>query len=133
MAIGERTRRDAAPSPAALSPWPEDGPGRLEAIARLRQAVSGRTLDSDEAANHLGMVASAMVERYAPGAPQVIRDEATIRAAGYLAQSDFGTVGKESGLPGHDVEYVTNHASLFRNSGSAALLTNWKIRRAGKI
>ena len=133
MAIGDRTHRSSAATPAALSPWPEDGPGRLEAIARLRQAVSGRTLDSDSAANNLGLAASAMVERYAPTAPQALKDEALIRFAGYLAGSDYGGIVSETSVASAQVEYTVNHSNAWRHSGAGMLLTNWKIRRAGKI
>lgn len=87
---------------------------------------------ADEAANTLGAAASAMVEQYAPGAPQSVRDEATVRMAGYLAQSDFGSVVKESIGP-QDVEYAVNHANAFRNSGAAGLLSRWRVRRAGAV
>ena len=73
-----------------------------------------------------------MVERYAADAPQPLKDEAVIRFAGYLAQCDFGSHVKES-LGPMDTEYVTNHAAMFRNSGAAALLNRWRVRRAGAI
>ena len=102
------------------------------AVTRLKAATQGATLDSDDRTSELGAVAAAMVEQYAPGAPGPLKDEAVIRFAGYLAQSDFGTIGKEVIGP-RDVEYVTNHASAFRNSGAAMLLTRWRVRRAGAI
>ena len=119
----------------ALVPWPPttSAAARTAAVARLREAVGGRTRDSDDATNSLGEAAAALVEAYAPNAPQAIKDEALIRFCGYLAQSDFGTVIKESGLPGHEAEYVTNHANAWRNSGAGMLLTRWRIRRAGTI
>ena len=59
-----------------------------------------------------------MVENYAPGAPQAIRDEACIRIVGYLVNSDYGGFRKEpTSVGGQDGgEYVTNHAPAFRNS-----------------
>ena len=124
----------------ALSPWPAttSAAARTAAANRLSAAVGGRTLAADgtvdmDATNALGETASALVEAYAPNAPQSVKDEAVIRSGGYLSGSDFGTVIKESGLPGHEAEYVTNHSSMFRNSGAAALLTRWRIRRAGAI
>lgn len=120
----------------ALSPWPPttSAAARTAAVARLRQAVAGRTLDSEDAANALGECAAALVENYAPGAPQAVKDEAVIRFAGYLAQSDFGAIASEQGGPAPlQFEYVTNHANAFRNSGAAMLLTRWRVRRAGAI
>ena len=123
----------------ALSPWPPvtSVVARAAAIARLSSEVQGRTLNqdltvNDAATNHLGEVAAAMVEEYAPGAPQPIKDEATIRFAGYLAQSDFGAIMKEDVGP-LSVEHVVNHSGAFRNSGAAMLMSRWKIRRGGAI
>ena len=116
----------------ALSPWPTEATELAAAVARLKAAVQGAAADSDERAGQLGAVAAAMVEGYAPGAPQVLKDEAVIRFAGYLAQSDFGSIAKEVIGP-RDVEYVTNHAPMFRNSGAGALLARWRIRRGGAI
>ena len=117
-----------------LSPWPAKAntEERTAAIEQLKAAVQGAALESDERASQLGAVASAMVEEYAPGAPQVLRDEAVIRCAGYLAQSDFGTIRRETIGP-QSSEYTTNHAAMFRNSGAAALLTRFRVRRAGAI
>ena len=119
---------------APLSPWPAATATmtRTNAIARLRAAVSGRAADSDEAASALGELASARVEREAPGAPQAVRDEAVIRFAGYLAQSDFGTLRKETIGP-LDQEFVVNHAGAWRNSGAAMLLAPRRVRRGGVI
>ena len=116
----------------ALSPWPTTPVALANATARLKAAVQGAAADSDERAAVLGAAASAAIERYAPGAPQAVRDEATVRMAGYLAQSDFGSVVKESIGP-QDVEYAVNHANAFRNSGAAGLLSRWRVRRAGAV
>ena len=31
------------------------------------------------------------------------------------------------------ISYVTNHATMFRNSGAASLLTRYRVRRGGKV
>ena len=119
----------------SLAPW-------WLACFRLRGAVMGRAryfsaslgvsayrvtfLDS------LGKVASARVERDAPRAPQATRDEATIRFAGYLMHSGFGTLSQDKVGP-LEIEHVTNHANAWRNCGAGGLLAPWKIRRAGVI
>ena len=77
-------------------------------------------------------VASAIVLRYAAEAPTALLNEAVIRLAGYLVQSDYGTIRDETIGP-KSVSYQMNHAMMFRNSGAAALLTRWKKRRAGAI
>ena len=122
-----------------LTPWPAATAivARAAAIARLSGEIQGRTLNLDlsvntETTNHLGLAASAMVENYASGAPQALKNEALIRFAGYLSQSDFGPIMKEDIGP-RSVEYVVNHASMFRNCGAGALLSQWRVRRAGSI
>ena len=119
---------------AVLSPWPAPTAtvARAAAVARLRAAVEGRAAESDEDAAALGELASARVEREAPGAPQSIRDEAVIRYAGYMAGSDYGALRGETIGP-RSIEYVSNHANAWRNSGAAGLLSPWKVRRAGAI
>ena len=126
--------------PIPLSPWSSTYAEGAEQISRLQVAVRGRTVSgiegvTGEVAWSLGAAASAMVERYAPGAPQAVKDEAVIRFAGYLAQSDFGGFRSEGqgvgAIPGP--EYVTNHAPAFRSCGAAMLLTPWRVRRAGAI
>ena len=76
------------------------------------------------------LVASEVVERYAPNAPTVIQNEAAIRFVGYLSQADYGTVRSES-VGERSVEYGMNHAPAFRNCGAAMLLSPYKVRRAG--
>lgn len=119
-----------------LSPFPADGdPNRAAAIAWLRQVCAGYIADDDELAAAVGETASALIESYAPRAPQPIKNEATVRFVGYLVNSDWGGFAKEpSSVGGADGgEYVVNHAPVFRNSGAAALLTRWKVRRARAI
>ena len=75
-------------------------------------------------------VATEVVERYAPNAPEVIQNEAAIRFIGYLAQADYGTIRSES-VGERSVEYHLNHAPAFRNCGAEMLLSPYKVRRAG--
>ena len=117
----------------SLSPWPDAGTERDAAIEFLRKSVAGRTDASDDAANHLGQTASARVERYAPGAPQAVRDEAVIRLAGYLAGADYGGILSETTVGSATLTHAPNHADAFRRSGAAGLLAPWRVRRAGVI
>ena len=87
--------------------------------------------DSTRAAGLLAVCAD-IVDGYAPTAPDPIRDEATIRLAGYLAQSDYGGIMSES-LGPMTVRYPTNHAGLLIRSGALTLLTRWRRRRAGAV
>ena len=85
-------------------------------------------------ATRLHAVATLVVEEYAPLAPSALQDEAVIRFAGYLAQasSAFG-VHLQKDVGPLSVRSVVNHSAMFRNSGAAALLTRYKVRRGGVI
>ena len=113
-----------------LSPWPSSTAALEAARSCLSEAVGG---DLDyQRLDALGATAAALVEREAPGAPQALRNEAVVRMVGYLSQSDFGTIRQETIGP-RSVEYAMNHAPAFRNSGAKALLSPWRVRRAGAI
>ena len=81
-------------------------------------------------------VASALVEKYAPLAPQDVQNEAAIRVIGYLKDTpksavlsiDGGGRGFSSGTT-----YPSGVRSALRHSGAMAILSPWKIRRAGVI
>ena len=81
-------------------------------------------------------VASALIERFCPEAPQVIRDEALLRCAGWLKATPsamplnsvrVGIIAIRRGPSMHQ------YLSALRNSGAMALLAPWKVRRAGVI
>ena len=114
---------------AALSPWPSTP----AALTAARGCLGGAIGTDDEATlDRLGSVATALVEREAPGAPQAIRNEAVIRMAGYLLQSDFGGVRSEQ-VGEVSFEHSPNHGMAFRHCGSRALLAPWRVRRAGVV
>ena len=114
----------------ALAPWPNAGTqARTAAIAKLKEVIGNL---SDERLNDLGMTAAALVERYAPGAPGEIKNEAVVRTAGWLAEQPHAAIrSEETG----EISTSYNPASLsaLRHSGAMALLSPWKIRRAGAI
>ena len=119
-----------------LSPWPDTSNNQL-AISVLKDAIQPGA--SNDVIERLGQVASAMVEKFAPSAPDSVRSEALIRFAGYLIEAgknDFGATRsdlKDIGDIKLSNEYVTNHGMAFRHSGAMALLAPWKVRRAGSI
>lgn len=76
--------------------------------------------------------ATAIVERYAPAAPAAVQNEAVVRVGGYLCQSDYGGIVTEA-IGQKSVTYPVNHAALLHRSGAKALLSAWKVRRAGAI
>ena len=72
---------------------------------------------------------TALVDRYAPGAPSEIKNEAAIRPAGYLQVNPMAAVSQES-LGTKQVSFNTSQISALRHSGAMALLSPWKVRRA---
>lgn len=115
---------------AVLAPWPTT-PAALAAATACLKAAIGPDL-TDERVQALGSTAAALVERFAPNAPQPIRNEATIRTAGWLAEQPAAAIRSES-VGDVETAYAPTHTSALRHSGGMALLSPWKIRRAGVI
>ena len=86
--------------------------------AQLKAAVA--SLDDDTEAARLLAVVSALVEREGPDAPEVIQNEAIIRAAAWLHQSRV-TIGLQT------VEQRSHTASCIGASGARALLEPWRV------
>ena len=101
-------------------------------VALTAQQLADETNATLERATRVLPVAVLMVEQYAPGAPQELKCEAQIRFGGYLLGSDYGAVAEDS-LGPMSIKYTVNHASAFRNCGAGALLSQWRVRRAGAI
>ena len=119
----------------ALVPFPTSSQAatRTAAIAKLKRRVSGLSSADDATVAELGEVAASVISEYAPGAPQAIKDEAAIRYVGYINQAPPGSIQKIE-LKDISIEYrQAPPASSFQLSGAKALLTRWKIRRAGAI
>ena len=83
-------------------------------------------------ATRLLAVASALVDRYAPDAPDAISNEAVIRAGGWPWEQPSAAIRSES-EGDISASYAPTHMSALRHSGAMALLSPWKIRRAGAI
>lgn len=115
---------------AVLSPWPTS-PAALAAATACLKAEIGPELD-DSRVQALGGAAAALVEDYAAGAPAAVKSEAVIRCAGWLNDQPRASVRSEQ--VGQIVtSYATAGLSALRHSGGMALLTTWKVRRAGAI
>ena len=114
----------------ALSPWPTSPAALANATATLKASL-GADLD-DARVQALGSAAAALVERYAAGAPQAIKDEAVTRTAGYLSEQPAAAINSER-IGDVAQRYASTHVSALRHSGSMALLSPWKQRRAGTI
>ena len=115
---------------AGLSPWPEPGSDRDDAVAVLEGA-----LPSGAPAARLGAVAAAMTEDYASNAPQVVRDESVIRISAWLFQRSPGVRAQSVRLGGAVALESTFTAATgaLSNSGAKSLLAPWRVRRAGAI
>ena len=86
-------------------------------IAALRSAIrAGDSARETVEVTRLRNFAVAFVNRYAPNAPETIRDEAAIRLAGYIFDSPSA-----SGQ--------ARHANAFLNSGAQAIVGPYKARR----
>ena len=83
-------------------------------------------------ATRLLAVASALVQRFADGAPAEISNEAVIRTAGWLAEQPSAAITSETE---GDIRtsYAPSMQSALRHSGAMGLLSPWKVRRAGAI
>ena len=83
-------------------------------------------------ADRLLPVVTALVTRYAPDAPDVIANEAAIRAGGWLHEQPKAGIRSDAAGP-FTVNYAAGLAGAMRNSGAAAMLAPWRVRRAGSI
>ena len=88
-------------------------------------------INSAEATRFLA-VSSALVHRYAPDAPDPVSNEAVIRCSGWLNEQPHAAVRSEA-IGDISTAYAPTHTSALRHSGAMALLSPWKIRRAGAI
>ena len=77
-------------------------------------------------------VATALVVRYAPDAPDAMQNEAVIRACGYLSQQPE-SAQRSDRIGDVETQWAPNNLSALRHSGAMALLSPWKVRRAGVI
>ena len=114
-----------------LAPWPA-----RTATASLAAAIAelGAALGEadDTVTARLGATAAALVQRYAPDAPEPIKCEAVIRTAGWLREApSYGARSESEGEI--STGFTPSATSALRASGSMALLTAWKIRRAGAL
>lgn len=99
----------------------------LDAVA-LRQALSVHPAE----ANRILPVASKLVERYAPGAPEEIQNEAVIRLSGWLCEQPAASIREEE-TGDIRTSYAANNANALKHSGAMSLLAPFRVYRAGVI
>ena len=113
----------------ALSPWPSKTASLATAIAELGTALGE---DDDTVTARLGATAAALVERYAPDAPDAIKCEAVIRCAGWLREAPaYGARMESEGEI--STSFTPSATGAMRASGAMAMLSPWKVRRAGAV
>ena len=95
------------------------------------ELAAAAQLDGDRATGLLP-VATALVERFAPDAPEAVQNEATSRVAGWLGHTAAGSIAKVDTGP-RSTEYAVGQTGALRHSGAMSLLSPWKVRRAGAI
>ena len=118
-------------------PWPpvakvgacSSGAGVTITAAELADAAQ---LLPGVQASRLLRVVTVMVEKYAPGAPSDIQNEAVIRVAGWLAHTAAGSLARVETGP-RITEYAVGQKGALRHSGAMSLLSPYKIRRGGVI
>ena len=120
----------------ALTPWPTTEPELTAAVQSLAAAAFGDSAKDRIKAQRLGPVGSDLVEKYSPHAPQDVRDEAVILVSAWIGHQTSGlTPGLEIKAGGITLSRrrYRGEISALRHSGAMALLSPWKIRRAGKL
>ena len=124
--IGPRATTARTPTTAgALVPWP----ATVAARTALKAGINAPNL-SDDRADALGMTAAEIVQRYASGAPQPVKNEAAIRLAGWLQVSAKGDI-IPTGIGGITFSWrPTIGRNALRQSGAMGLLSLWHKPRA---
>ena len=116
-----------------LSPFPGSTmtAQRPAAIACIKASIAGGAKLTDDRAAALGETASALVERFAPDAPQAVKNEAVIRLAGWVNSREPKPV---QGITISDMRFDFRERffapNAMTNSGARSLLMPWRVRRA---
>ena len=86
-------------------------------VAQLREAIRAGTSARETAElTRILTFSEGFVGRYAPDAPEAVRDEAAISLAGYIFDSPTAAG-------------MARHANLFLNSRAQSILSSYKARR----
>ena len=133
-AFGDRPATGEAMASVILSPFPNATmtAQRPAAIACIKTSIGGASNLSDDRAAALGEAASALVERFAPDAPQAIRNEATIRVAARILHREPKPIQGVTLPSGFRFDFRERFfaPNAMVNSGARALLLPWRVRRA---
>ena len=95
--------------------------------------VAAATGTKPATATRLLAVATALIEQYgAVAAPEAVQNESALRVAGYLHGQPKPSIRAES-MGSVSVDYAPSRQGALRHSGAMALLSPFKVRRAGAI
>ena len=112
-----------------LSPWPTSPVALANARVCLREALGGSAL-SDDRLDALGAAAAATVEAYAAAAPQVIKNEAVIRLAGWMNSEPATSMTNLDAGPVSITWRPAASRYALRLSGAMGLLSSFHRPRA---
>ena len=114
---------------AVLSPWPAATASvALGAARRCLSDALGTPVDGT--VDRLGSTAAALVERYAPSAPQPVKNECVIRAAGWLAEQPAPSIRSES-VGDIETHFAPSMTGVLLHSGAKSMLYPWRAKTAG--
>ena len=101
-------------------------------VTLTAQTVATETGASVERAERVLEAATETALRYAPAAPTAVLNEAVLRCCGYLL--DHPSDARRSETTGAvSSSWAATQTSALRHSGAMALLSPYKVRRAGAI
>ena len=107
------------------------------AVTLTAQALATAIGKKLPVAERLLPVSSALVERYAPLAPDAIQNEAVIRCSGWLSNQPASACAREQisfgGGALSQVAVFRPSTGALRGSGAMGLLSTFKVRRGGLI
>ena len=81
-------------------------------------------------ATRLLAVTTALVDGYAPGAPDAVSNEAVIRASGWLNEQPAASIRRED-MGDISTSYVATQLGVLLHSGAKGLLYSWRVKTAG--
>ena len=119
-----------------LSPYPPTTSAAARTAARdfLKSLISGISEATDDRVDSLGEAGSGIVQRYAPDAPQELKNESVIRIVAYLVAYMPKEVSRLSLGKGVTIQLATLDSRLSPNaltySGAMGLLAPFRVHRA---
>ncbi len=106
--------------------------GMAALAAAARPEIDLFQSDDDRELDRVIEVAAHLVCRWCPEAPDVVLKEAVLRCAGWLKDAPRENLISE-GVGEMRAEFAAGQIAALRHSGAMAVLSPWKVRRAGVI